>query len=272
MTTRQVGGSMVDYEGGAGGFTDMETGETSRCELVPTPESINVGWRTRRTDVLDDAVIDLRLQYEDRRTICHLWESVPGRPVAEHRRLELGITGHFEALNCPRPSPDAKWFVAREGDWKTEGNEWWLVSLADGSGKRLGSSSNSPRFLPDSSLLVFPQPGRFLLLDLATGEWRDPVILPSSFQDNQETLSFGTPPSKPTIMTVRGRTSGTIVVVDVANGTATTVFPPPSAEGKETRDHRVIWFNGERLLIQKQCPYELWTVNADGTNCRQVWP
>ena len=128
-----------------------------------------------------------------------------------------------------------------------------------------------PLFTPDSELLWVLREDSLEVLELPGFRWRKPLPLPVPNQSGTG-ASIRTSAKRPHCLAVTGGLPQATFVVDLDQRTSVQVFPSRESSANAGRFHKVLWFDGERLLLQRQRPHVIWAVNADGSSCRQVLP
>jgi hypothetical protein len=186
--------------------------------------------------------------------------------------VDLDLDGMPEDLLPARMSPDGNWLLFTLVS--TERHPFWLLSLADGTCRRLESGEEElpplPMFTPDSGLLLLRRHDWLAVMELPNYRWREPYFLPAPGGGHRP--RFRTCAERPHRLAVTAGQFAATFVVDLDQRTSVQVFPEADASNQGRNSHRVLWFNGERLVLEKTSPYQIWAVNADGTNCQQVLP
>jgi hypothetical protein len=178
--------------GGAPGaivFLDLETDKVSMCELPEDwpkkhAESRQVYWRHRdghwavtERGLFGICILIRGTDEEEGYTGFALLRAAPDLAEGETIRIPHRSRSKPDPISV---SNDGRWLAYGEDTFEGGRRRIWLASLLDGTAEEVRPPVDrdhgaSPRFLPDSSALVFLLRAGVALCDLRTREWR---ILP----------------------------------------------------------------------------------------------
>ena len=263
-------GTRASWAPDAWEFTDPQSGELRRCLHSPKR---NMDAYVR-TSGAGSSVFEVSMQRRTKELAgWKVWRSAP--ELAEAQTIDVVVEEPRAEREYWRPqvSPDGRWLLFSDFYQR----RLWLHSFADGSNCRLEGpdrSSGAPTlFTPDSSLLVVVGLEDLGIWNLAERRWQTAVA--QSLHDTESSSI------SPTISPARPWRAAfffswgdpRMCVVSLEDGTVQEIFPKETRPRSFRWPHHVSWLGNDRLLVEGQYPdYQLWVVDADGTNPRQVLP
>jgi len=255
-------------------FTGDTTDEVRSCLHPSAEDAVGKLFYAARSFQSNHAVYAVSLERDDGGgATCHVWRSAPDLSRAERQDFRLDLSSAPEKLLPAGLSPDAQWLLFTL--LSTKRHPFWLMSLADGTCRLLGPVAKEPPvvpfFTPDSKLLLTHREDSLAILELPGLRWRAQFLLPVPNQPGTR-ASIRTSAKRPHCLAVTGGRPQATFVVDLDQRKSVRVFPSRESSGNTDRGHNVLWFDGERLLLKRRYPNEIWAVNADGSSCRQVLP
>jgi hypothetical protein len=280
VCTRWLGdGTMTAYAPDAWEFRDLDSGTVRRCLTPPRDTSIDGQWYNVQKVWLDREIASVQVSEPgaDGRRVCRYWRAAPDLDRTERHDFPLPIgmpEGYLRAI----PSKDAQWTLLADPGGRE--HRLWLVSLVTGTCRQLDLPArleHDPFFLPDGSSVVAPCSAAFHLWNMAAEQWDAPIALPA-VELPEHTRYYRTrskiavSPVRPWRVAFAPSLSGNVYSVDLAGATVTKALSLAPIENQPFWDVQVSWFGRDRLLVERQGPYQLWVVHADGTEPRQVLP
>jgi hypothetical protein len=312
LRPRQVGsqwlgdGTFATYHRNAWEFTDGGAGKPRRCAFPPANSPIDRQWREAEKYPLSHAIVAAAIGEDpDGQPVCHYWRSTPELARTERHDLPLdpavpldllgtrfSNNGRWLLLGQPSGGERARWIRSQLPRRNLKPERWrqlveranrenrplWLVSLVDGTCRRLelpgDSRRNDALFTPDSSLLVVPSADRLHIWNLTAARWEPGIALvpepepaetsPSpAYPWLSSSRSYAISPARPWRIAFGMERRERIQVANLEERTVTEPFPIGSPQGSTPWRPQISWFGiGGALRI----------VNADGTNCHQVLP
>lgn len=265
-------GMQVRWTPSAWEFVEPQTGDVHRC-LHPaggifTDRYTPVFWT-------DDAVFAVAATHGEKRGVhWHVWRSAPGLPEAQCIDVELSLAENERGF-WPRKlfSGDGRWALFE----CYHPHSLWLQPLDGGMGHSIklpsGVSPGVACFTGDSSLLVVFGQGEVGTWSLAESRWE--TAIETTLPDAVTSSVYGlTSPGRPWRLALFSYSEERIHVANLEDGTVQEVFPKEAPSQSFRRVRRLCWLGNDRLLVAQAVltRYELWVVDANGTNSRQVLP
>jgi hypothetical protein len=293
--TRWLGdGTMAVRTPDAWEFTDIDTGVVKRCAnpILDTAvrrrhsqSHISHCWSQSHVFGLDREIASI---YVDGVPTCHYWHSAPGLARTEYQGIPLPRGVQWDYWDTV-PSQDGKWVLAATRARKIESflngqataRSLCLASVSDGTAIRLADIEEAmlgePLFTPDSSLLIIPTARGIRVWNVNDKQWEPEVPLPRmrlcvGDVVSHETCSIALSPCRPWRLAMAVEKSRYVYVIDLETQTSSEAFSCLKGR-KGLMDHQeVTWLGGDRLLVELKYPYQLWLVQADGSDSRRLLP